>query len=70
MKLFLQHEAYHRNFPGIPKYQMTQTIFSTSLKASGTLKMAFLPPAERGVGFWEMFPVPSVYEHRASTHQW
>jgi hypothetical protein len=29
----------------------------------GTLKIAFLPPAKRGGGFWETFPVPSGYEH-------
>jgi hypothetical protein len=62
-KLFLLHGAYHRSFPGIQLYQMAHKIFFTSLEAMGTLKMAFLPPAKRGGGFWETFPVPSGYEH-------
>ena len=44
--------------------------FLTSFEAMGTLKMGFLPPAKRGGGFWETFPVPSGYEHRASSRQW
>lgn len=51
------------------KYANLQTILITSLGPLVTLKSAFLPPDERVVRFWEIFPLSSPYEDKEASDQ-
>jgi hypothetical protein len=44
-KLFLQHEAYHRSFPGIPKYLVAQIILFAFFRTSGHAQNGVFTPS-------------------------
>jgi hypothetical protein len=55
--------------PVSPNTSKSDLFFRTSLEGPATLKSAFLPPGERGVRFWEIFPLSSPYEDKEASDQ-
>jgi hypothetical protein len=68
-KLFVLAEHTIDKYPVSPNTTKSDLFFQTSLEGLATLKSAFLPPAERGAWFWEIFPLPCTYETAAASDQ-
>jgi hypothetical protein len=67
--LFVLAERIIEVSPVSQNTSKSDLFFQTSLEGLATLKSPFLPPAERGAWFWEIFPLPCTYETAAASDQ-